>query len=397
LLSALILASTASVRSSLADGAAQPVDPPEPSGAVSVLTLACQTEGTTGSCDASYAAELLRWEAGYISMLPNAPYQTRGQRVDAAFTAADRLLHSSIAPDWDAWHETLAAFNPGVYDAYARNAEAFSALAEAINLNVQYAAGACMRGISRDMRAVKVSLAVEALPETRLTWRECAALYFAFGEGMTGAMADALAAERTGTAPSGVTVRWPNPSFDAIAACGTHDQHVEAIFALDYLNTVYNEDGSDAPVETPQFSEEYLATVTHPVPGGVIKDGWFDNRSRNTRLHVGTDIRMRARTPILSMTDGVVKFIGYLPIPGNYVIIEDPYGYTYHYYHMYEPTAFVKEGDTVRQGQQIGIVGSTGNSETYHLHVGLVSPEGKYLNPYELFLQAGIGPLLKNG
>ena len=50
------------------------------------------------------------------------------------------------------------------------------------------------------------------------------------------------------------------------------------------------------------------------------------------------------------------------------------------------------KGD-VKQGQQIGRVGSTGNSVAYHLHVGLVSPDGVYLNPYDLFTQAGIGPI----
>ena len=164
--------------------------------------------------------------------------------------------------------------------------------------------------------------------------------------------------------------------------------------ALYYLNTVYMDDGSVAPVAVYRFSKEYLATVAHPVPGGTIKNGWYDPRSHRTRLHTGTDIRVASKTPILAVTDGVVLHIGYLPIPGNYVIIRDPYGYEYHYYHMYELSTFVQVGDHVKQGQQIGRVGSTGNSVAYHLHLGLVSPEGVYLNPYDLFTQAGIGPIL---
>jgi murein DD-endopeptidase MepM/ murein hydrolase activator NlpD len=133
--------------------------------------------------------------------------------------------------------------------------------------------------------------------------------------------------------------------------------------------------------------------VAHPLPGGTIKNGWYDPRSRRTRLHVGTDIRASARTPILSTTDGTVLYVGFMPIPGNFVIVVDPFGYEYHYYHMYEISTFVSEGDTVKQGQQIGRVGSTGNSVAYHLHLGLVSPDGRYLNPYDLFVQAGIGPI----
>ena len=150
-------------------------------------------------------------------------------------------------------------------------------------------------------------------------------------------------------------------------------------------------------MEVYQFPQEYLKTIIHPVKGGEIKNGWYDPRSHRTRLHMGTDIKMRAKTPILSMTDGVVLYIGYLPIPGNYVIIQDPYGYVYHYYHMFVMTTSIKEGDKVKQGEQIGIVGSTGNSVAYHLHLGIVTPEGKYVNPYDLFVQAGIGPILENG
>ncbi len=397
LLSVLVVASTASVRSSLAETAALPEEGKAPSGAASVLLQACSSDLHSGSCSAAYAAELLRWEAGYISVLPYGASLSREQRLDAAFQATNRLLHTGISPDWAAWNKTLSSFNPGVYDSYAQNVSAFHALADEINSEIQSAAGACMRAVSRDLRAVKAALQVAAMPDTRLSWRESAALYYAFGEDMAAAVADSLFITRTSGADAGVTLLWPNPAFEDIAACGTHDQLVEAVFALDYLNTVYSDDGSYAPDETYQYSEEYLSTITHPVPGGEIKDGWFDDRSHNTRLHVGTDIRMPAKTPILSMTDGVVKYTGYLPIPGYYVIIEDPYGYTYHYYHLFEQTAFVAEGDSVRQGQQIGIVGNTGNSETFHLHVGLVSPEGKYLNPYDLFLQAGIGPFLEVG
>jgi len=396
LLSVLFLASTASVRSSLAEDMTNPTETPPPTGAAAVLQQACAEDAADGSC-AAYAAELLRWEAGFVSTTSRSASLTRPQKVDAALDAADRLMRASLAPDWAAWRETLASFQPGIYDSYAQNVGAFMSLADILNLAIQSAAGDCMRAISRDLRDLKVAISVDALPGARLTWRESAALYYALGEDMTGAIADALAIEHTGNAARGVSICWPATSFEAIASKGTHDQHVEAIFALDYLNTVYNEDGTFAPHETPVFSDEYLATIIHPVPGGEIKNGWFDERSRNTRLHVGTDIRMPAKTPILAMTDGVVLFTGYLPIPGYYVIIEDPYGYVYHYYHMFELTTFVQEGDTVKQGQQIGIVGNTGNSETFHLHVGLVSPEGIYLNPYELFLQADIGPFLNLG
>lgn len=394
LLSVLLAASTASVRISLAASTPEPETTPEPSEAVSILNDACVGVNALSSDSAAYAAEMLRWESGFISRTSQNSKMTKSQRVSSSFDAAARLMKTRLRPNWTVWSAALTEFDPAVYDSYAVNVSAFIALADALNHSMQTASAECVRSISRDFRAAEIQLKAEGQPQINLTWRECAALYYIYGEGMTDAIADSLSVEREGNAYLGITLKWPDPTFEELAGKGTHEQLVEGILALDYFNTVYNDDGSMAPVEVYQFPQEYLAAIIHPVKGGEIKNGWYDPRSRKTRLHMGTDIKMRAKTPILSMTDGVVKYVGYLPIPGNYVMIEDPYGYVYHYYHMYELSTFVKEGDSVKQGQEIGIVGSTGNSVAYHLHLGIVSPEGKYVNPYDLFVQAGIGPIL---
>ena len=396
LLSVLLAASTASVRFSLAAGTPLPEETPQPSKAEETLKKACCTKLGNPVESAAYAAELLRFEAGYISSTSQTKPTTKSQKLYASFSAAERLMRSSMKQDWNRWSATLVEFNPTIYDSYAQNVRAFSALAKSLNEQIQTVSAAAVHEISLDLRADGIAL-INADPfTTRLSWRECAALYYVFSDDMLSKLADSFPLEWEGSVVSGVSIRRQNPTFDDIIQKGTHDEQVEAMFALDYFNTVYNDDGTTAPIEEHVFSKEYLATVAHPVPGGLIKNGWYDPRSRKTRLHVGTDIKRRAKTPILAATDGVVKYIGFLPIPGYYVIIEDPYGFVYHYYHMFELTTFVKEGDTVKQGQQIGIVGSTGNSVAYHLHLGVVSPEGKYLNPYDLFQQAGIGPILRD-
>ena len=394
LLSVLLAASTASLRVSHAAATPLPEPTPEPSQAIAILSEACTGANTLSGDSAAYAAEMLRWEAGFISRTSLKGATTKNQMATASFEAAARLMKTRLRPDWTTWSATLSMFEPGVYDSYAQNISAFTALADALNSAIQTSSAACVRSISRDFRASEIPLSAEGQPQMHLTWRECAALYYIFGEGMTDAIASKLSLAREGSVYSGVRLAWPNPTFEELAGTGTHDQLVEGILALDYFNTVYLDDGSMAPVEEYKFTKEYLATIIHPVPGGLIKNGWYDPRSRRTRLHMGTDIKRRSKTPILSVTDGVVKYVGFLPIPGYYVMIEDPYGYVYHYYHMFELTTFVKEGDRVTQGQQIGIVGSTGNSAAYHLHLGLVTPEGKYVNPYDLFVQAGIGPIL---
>jgi len=394
LLSVLVLASTASVRVSLAASAPTPSPTPEPSQAVSILGEACTGANTIYGDSAAYAAEMLRWESGFISRTSKVTTTSKNNLVYEAFEAATRLMKTQLRPNWIAWSATLVDFQPGVYDSYAQNVSAFTALAEGLNSAMQTASADCMRSISRDLRAAEIPLSAEGQPQVHIGWRECAALYYIYGERLTDAIASSVSVEREGNAYTGVRLSWPNPTFEDLAGKGTHDELVEAVMALDYFNTVYLDDGSVAPLSTYTFPADYLKTIIHPVAGGLIKNGWYDPRSHRTRLHMGTDIKRRVKTPILSMTDGVVKYVGFLPIPGYYVMIEDPYGYTYHYYHMFELSTFVKEGDTVKQGQQIGIVGSTGNSAAYHLHLGVVTPEGKYVNPYDMFVQAGIGPIL---
>ena len=393
MLSALILASTASVRSAKAEGN-NSAEPDEKTQIVELLCQACAAQPKEKVCTAAYAAERIRLNEGLISRLAEDGNLPRYLRLKAIFAAANRVLEHSLAFDWAGWRESLVDFQPKEYDRYAQNQKAFSSLSDEVNAALQSASILCGKVLSRDLRAENIPLLATRQPETAFSWRQCAALYYAFGDDMTRLLTEAFAVVQEGSALRGIQLCWPDPSFLQIASLGTEEQAVEAELALYYLNTVYLEDGSVAPVTVYSFSKDYLATVAHPVPGGTIKNGWYDPRSHRTRLHTGTDIRVSAKTPILSVADGVVQHIGYLPIPGNYVIIRDPYGYEYHYYHMYEISTFVQVGDTVKQGQQIGRVGSTGNSVAYHLHLGLVSPEGVYLNPYDLFTQAGIGPVL---
>jgi len=390
-LSALLLATAAPVRVAQADQ--NGTDGQEETGmsTADILQSAC-TGGVESGMTAAYAAEAMRYASGLICVTSHDGSLSKTQFLSASLDAANRTVKSALNLDTADFEESIQPFDAAVYDSYARHAADFEALAQRMNAAVQSASGDCMRLLSRNLREAGVALLSGGRPQISLTWRECAALYCAFGGELDKivASADELSAE--GGVSSGITPVWANPSFETIASGGTREQLFEAKFALAYLKTVYNDDGSRAADETYLYDENYLKTVAHPLPGGKIKDSWYAPRSHNTRLHTGTDIHASAKTPILSATDGTVLYVGYMPIPGNFVIILDPYGYEYHYYHMYEISTFVTEGESVTQGQQIGRVGCTGNSDVFHLHISVVSPEGKYLNPYDLFAQAGIGP-----
>ncbi len=91
-------------------------------------------------------------------------------------------------------------------------------------------------------------------------------------------------------------------------------------------------------------------------------------------MHKGTDISGPGinRQPIYASADGVVSLAKYNPGGyGNYVMIShgrasDGKTYTTLYGHMTSYSVYV--GQSVKQGQQIGLVGSTGSSTGPHLH-----------------------------
>lgn len=91
--------------------------------------------------------------------------------------------------------------------------------------------------------------------------------------------------------------------------------------------------------------------------------------------HTGADFACSAGTPVLAVKSGTVVIStalrnasgGYRSY-GEYVAIDHHDGTITFYAHMLSGSRMVQKGDTVAQGQQIGQVGSTGNSTGNHLH-----------------------------
>ena len=73
---------------------------------------------------------------------------------------------------------------------------------------------------------------------------------------------------------------------------------------------------------------------------------------------------------------------------GKHVLIDHGYGYKTLYAHMH--TITVKEGEKVKKGQKIGLVGSTGASTAPHLHYE-VWINGNAINPIDYVLD-GLSP-----
>jgi murein DD-endopeptidase MepM/ murein hydrolase activator NlpD len=98
-------------------------------------------------------------------------------------------------------------------------------------------------------------------------------------------------------------------------------------------------------------------------------------------LHLGLDFRVPTGTPVAAMNDGTVLLARPLYFEGDFVVIDHGQGLLTLYLHLSEFK--VKEGDSVKRGQIIGLSGGTGRATGPHLHVA-VRWQGTYLDPARL-------------
>src|ERR1017187_4737347 len=138
----------------------------------------------------------------------------------------------------------------------------------------------------------------------------------------------------------------------------------------DYLNRV-----------TP--AREWVGKFTAPADA-AISDVYGSQRIFNgkaQRPHYGLDFRVPTGTPVAAMNQGTVLLARFLYFEGNCVVIDHGQGLLTLYFHLSEFK--VKEGDSVKRGQEIGLSGGTGRATGPHLHVA-VRWQGTYLDPSRL-------------
>jgi len=100
------------------------------------------------------------------------------------------------------------------------------------------------------------------------------------------------------------------------------------------------------------------------------------------KMHNGLDFTAAQGTPIYATGDGRVTTSGMGTGTGNHVIINHGYGYETVYMHMVRIK--VRDGQTVKRGQIIGWVGSTGASTGPHCHYE-VHINGRPVDPVYFF------------
>ena len=109
----------------------------------------------------------------------------------------------------------------------------------------------------------------------------------------------------------------------------------------------------------------------------------IDPLYKDSRLHAGLDFSAPTGTPIYATADGEVQIAGFNTDGyGNKVVINHGYGFQTLYAHMVRVIANV--GQSVKRGEVIGYVGSTGKSTGSHLHYEVIK-RGTKVDPVYYF------------
>ena len=100
--------------------------------------------------------------------------------------------------------------------------------------------------------------------------------------------------------------------------------------------------------------------------------------------HQGIDISTEKGQPVYATADGAVEAATYTGDYGNLIVLKHGFGLSTRYGHL--SSFAVTTGQSVRRGDVIGYVGSTGRSTGAHLHYEILA-NGKLINPLQLLTQ----------
>lgn len=141
-------------------------------------------------------------------------------------------------------------------------------------------------------------------------------------------------------------------------------------FGREYYAVLYDQEGKEgyydengnslrkaflkAPLNYSRISSRYNPRRYHPV-------------LKTYKAHLGTDYAAPTGTEIRTVGDGVIVEAQYSKYNGNYVKVRHNGTYTTQYLHMSRIAKGIRAGVSVRQGQTIGYVGSSGLATGPHL------------------------------
>jgi murein DD-endopeptidase MepM/ murein hydrolase activator NlpD len=155
---------------------------------------------------------------------------------------------------------------------------------------------------------------------------------------------------------------------------------------------------AEPTIEAPASSPGDLAARNLEIPvQGIARDQLvrsFDDERSGRRTHQAIDILAPRNTPILAVEDGTIARLFNSRAGGITIYQFDPTEqFCYYYAHLERYADGLREGGTVRKGQVIGYVGTSGNApkDTPHLHFAVFRLtaekrwwEGTPIDPYDV-------------
>ncbi len=155
-----------------------------------------------------------------------------------------------------------------------------------------------------------------------------------------------------------------------------------------------NPDKANNPDDRADLSRLRARGLVLPLSGlsaAQLSDNYTHARASGA-AHEALDIMAARGTPVVAIDDGRIAKL-FLSKTGGITLYQfDPTGeYAYYYAHLDRYADGIAEGDTLRKGQLIGYVGSTGNArpDAPHLHLAVfrLGPErqwwrGTPINPF---------------
>lgn len=135
-----------------------------------------------------------------------------------------------------------------------------------------------------------------------------------------------------------------------------------------------------------QRSSRWAATPSIWPVKGWVTSGFGPRVSPFTEKpawHDGLDIGAAANAPVQAPAQGRVTNVGFDPKLGNVVKLDHGFGIETLYGHLAK--ALVKEGQRVKRGDVVGLVGSTGLATGPHLHY-MVKVNGQTFDPTKYIL-----------
>ncbi len=137
------------------------------------------------------------------------------------------------------------------------------------------------------------------------------------------------------------------------------------------LATIKQKEGFDGLLEYLENQRNLLASTPaiRPINGGWVTSRFGYRKSPFTGLrefHNGLDIGTRKGVPVKATADGVISYSGTKGLLGKVIVIDHGHGMVTRYGHLNK--LLKKRGDSVKRGDIVGEVGTTGRSTGPHVH-----------------------------